>query len=290
MKKYKFILSIFFFFSILLILFNQCKKDELQNEAPVNIAATNDNSLSENIFNQISQDINTILNDQINSIPNKNKGGDKPQPPPKNNKPNISLYPFDTLTWPKLLEINYGDTNKIGDDNNIRRGTILASYSGKVKNQGTEITITFNNYYINNYKVEGTKTIKNEGKNMQHQMVFSETITNAKITKPDGTVIQWSETNEKTWIAGESTVNNVNDDEYSITGTRSGTDSNGKNYTVNIISPLDILVGCQWIRKGKINFTIENYPYPVIIDYGNGNCDADATLTINNKTINIILN
>jgi len=287
------VFCLFIFFSIIVISFNQCKKDEVPNDITntPNLSATSDNSLSESIFNQVSYDIDATLNEQMNAVLSKIKGGENPQPQPPaiKKQPVISLYPFDTISWPKKLDINYGDTNKIGDDNNIRRGKISTSYSGKIQNPGSEITITFDNYYFNNNKIEGTKKIKNKGRNSKHQLVFSETVTDAKITKPDGTVIQWSQTSEKTWITGELTKNNIYDDEYSITGTRSGTDSNGKHYEVKILSPLDIQGGCKWIRKGKINFTIENVPSSILIDYGNGNCDADAILTINNKTINIIL-
>jgi hypothetical protein len=57
---------------------------------------------------------------------------------------------------------------------------------------------------------------------------------------------------------------------------------------MNIVSPLIKSLDCKWIKQGTIHFQPSGKPLR-IIDFGMGNCDDDATVTINNNTFNIKL-
>ncbi len=287
-NRYKHILfSSFILLFFAFMLFVKCKKDEtVDNTNNTNIAATIDNTLSESIFNTIFQDVNTFYNNELLSSFHGKKGGD---PPPPFRRAKVVLFPFDTTSWPKTLDIDYGDTNVLGFDNNIHKGRIHTVFSSDFQRPGSEVTIVLDNYYLNNCKIEGTKIIKNKGRNLQHHLVFSEYIKDAQINKQDGSVIKWSQVSDKEWIEGELTRNIILDDVYKITGNRSGTDSKGNNYSVLIAKPLIIALNCKWIKEGIINFDISNIKYPVSIDYGNGTCDPDAILTVNDKKINLTL-
>ena len=71
------------------------------------------------------------------------------------------------------------------------------------------------------------------------------------------------------------------DDEYLITGTQNGTSANGKSYTIETTSPLNVIVSCRWIRSGKIDLDIQGFP-TITINYGDTpNCDANAVATVN---------
>ena len=70
------------------------------------------------------------------------------------------------------------------------------------------------------------------------------------------------------------------DDEYLITGTQNGTSANGKSYTIETTSPLNVIVSCRWIRSGTLNLVIQDLP-TIAIDYGDGTCDSKAVATVN---------
>ncbi len=53
-------------------------------------------------------------------------------------------------------------------------------------------TVTFENYYFNGIKVEGTKVIENMGYNNNLNLVFSVQLMNGKLTLPEGQTIERS--------------------------------------------------------------------------------------------------
>ena len=75
---------------------------------------------------------------------------------------------------------------------------------------------------------------------------------------------------------------------YSITGTASGTAFDGTHFTSNITSALIVALNCRWIEEGKIEFKPDG-KLTRTIDFGNGDCDNKATVTIAGISFNILL-
>lgn len=191
-------------------------------------------------------------------------------------------------TFPKTVTIDFGTVNCTGPDGIARRGQVIAVFSGRYRDSLTTITITTNNYYVNNYKVEGTKTITNQG-HINSIATFSINVSNATITTPDNKTINWNSQRTRSWVAGESTLGVVSDDVYEITGTASGRGIKGNAFNLTITSPLRVEMNCRWIVKGTIKLTPDNLD-DRIIDFGNGACDDQATVSINGSTYTITLN
>jgi hypothetical protein len=127
----------------------------------------------------------------------------------------------------------------------------------------------------------------NEGLNSSGNPVFHIVVSNSSIETEEGT-ITWSSDRYREWIAGFETGSlTLYDDEYLITGGANGTDRNGNAFTITILEALHIKY-CPWIVAGKLEIVRADFP-DVVVDYGNGNCDAQATATINGETYNIIL-
>lgn len=200
----------------------------------------------------------------------------------------ISPAILDTTTWPKTLTINFGTSNCLCADGNYRRGIITATFTGKYRNPGTVITIGLNNYYHNNNLVQvGTHTITNNGINGNGHLSYSINVQNASVTTSNG-IIKWNSTRTREWIAGESTNLNPWDDVYSITGSANGTGVHGNTFNVIINSPLIVALNCQWIESGSLTLTPSNLA-PRIVDFGNGSCDDQATVTINGTVYNVTM-
>lgn len=190
-------------------------------------------------------------------------------------------------SWPKTIVLDFGTTNCTGADQKERRGKIYITMSDRYHNVGTVTTITPQDYYVNDIKVEGTKTVTNNGLNSAGNMTWSIDVSNAKITS-GSKVITWNSTRTREWVQGAATPFNIFDDVYEITGSANGVSSGGDSFTVQITKALQVNIGCRWITKGAFDLTVANLPVRNV-DYGSGTCDNQATLTINNKTYNITL-
>jgi hypothetical protein len=201
----------------------------------------------------------------------------------------VTVSPADLVTFPKTITIDFGTTNCTGTDGRSRRGVLNITMSGLYRDAGSVITITPSNYFVNDYKVEGTKTITNSGRNTDGNLEFAISIVNGIITTPDNDQITWESTRTREWVAGESTsfvthgLSGLLDDEYLITGSASGTDRDGRDYTATITQALRVALACQWIKEGTIELQPEDLKLRTI-DFGAGACDNVATITIDNRT------
>ncbi len=274
-KKYLYLFAGIIFIAGIIITLDACKKDKDDTDK-ISQQSPNDNSDAESTFSDIYDQVENGYNKAMNQ---KNIMADCPT---------VSLSSYDTVTFPKILTIDFGSscTSINGVE---RKGKIIASISGKYRNQGTIITVTFDNFYRNGNKVEGTKTITNKGRNSAGNLYYEILVENGQITSTDGKVIKWNSSRQREWLEGESTRwPNWQDDIYLITGSANGINKEGKSFTVSITKALRIALSCRYITSGT--FTIQTDSDPLItVDYGNGNCDNQATITIKDKVYSITL-
>jgi hypothetical protein len=189
----------------------------------------------------------------------------------------ISIVPFDLVSFPKTIIVDFGELGCVGNDGKLRKGKIQIQATGWFKDSSSVITVTLDNYFVNGFKVEGTKTITNNGKNSNNNLNFSVIVQNGKVTSPDNKVVQWESNRQIEWIAGEETMSAA-DDEYKITGTQSGVTAANESYTIQITVPIHIVMSCQWrIVAGKQKIT--SGEEEILIDYGDGTCDDKFIVT-----------
>lgn len=201
-------------------------------------------------------------------------------------KANCATITIDTTSNPKVIVIDYGSTNCLCDDGKNRRGAIVTTFTGPYRQAGTVITHTPQNYYVNDYKIEGTKIVTNNGNDSNGDPFFTVDI-DGTITKPTGEVFTYTSDRIRTWVAGDNTPLNIFDDQYEITGTASGNNAQGGSYTINTVSPILFKVGCKWPVSGQLNIDLSSLNHDIGVDYGNGNCDLSFTATYRGKTYTI---
>jgi hypothetical protein len=201
----------------------------------------------------------------------------------------ITITPWDTVSWPKTITVDFGETNCEGTDGKYRRGIILAVITGRYLDSLTEITITPMNYFVNDHKVDGIKTVKNLGHVTNGKMTFSIQVEYGTITYPDGGQFFWESDRSRVWVQGEETAwPVVMDDVFEISGEASGTSRSGISFLFQSTQPLRVERTCEWIVSGELEFTPEGYASG-ILNYGDGNCDDQATVTVNGQTYSITL-
>ena len=193
---------------------------------------------------------------------------------------------LDTTVHPKKLVIDFGAANCLCSDNRYRRGKIIVTYNGGYYKEGTVIVHTFDNYYVNDNKITGTRTTINKGRNNAGKM-FWEIYVSGQIEKANGEgTMTWNCTRTKTWTAGEGQA--YTNWEFEITGTATGVRSNGWSYSAIITQSLVKKASCKWISSGLIDVFPYGYP-KIALDYGSGTCDNLITATIHgtSKTIEL---
>jgi hypothetical protein len=196
-----------------------------------------------------------------------------------------TVDPLDPL---KKLIIDFGPTNCLCADGRYRRGKILVTYTGRYFETGSVKTMTFEEFYRNDNNLKGTRTITNNGLDANGSMHWTVNEQNMIITKSNGKVVTRNSVRTRTMIAGYDTPT-WTDDVYEITGSASGVNGNGISYTANITKALRRALSCKWIDSGIIEITPEGKATRTV-DFGNGNCDDQATVSVKNRSRNITLN
>ncbi len=185
------------------------------------------------------------------------------------------------------LTIDFGTSNCTCLDGKNRRGKIIVTYTGRYKDAGSTHTITYNNYFVNDNQLSGLKTVTNMGTNTSGQVYYTVTVNDTLNLGAGNGQIVWAGSRTRTWLSGYDT-HVWSDDSYEISGTTTLTRANGNMFTMNIITPLKVAYGCAWIKSGKATVTRPS-GVTATLDYGDGNCDNEAQLTIGTHTYNITL-
>jgi len=195
------------------------------------------------------------------------------------------IITIDTTSSPKSVTVDYGTSNCTCNDGKTRRGKIITTFTGQYIAPGTIITHTPVDYYVNDVKYEGTKTVQNMGTNANGQPYFNVQIDGVA-TMETNEVVNYTSTRVRTWTTGFNTLLNRFDDEYDITGTSEATFSSGDGYTGNTTSPIHIKVGCGFPVSGTLDITPTGKPVRQI-NYGDGTCDYSFTVTVSGYTFTI---
>lgn len=192
---------------------------------------------------------------------------------------------LDLQAMPHTMLVDFGAENCTGPDGLRRRGRLLVTFTGPYAEPGTVITITPQEYFVNDHQVQGSKTVTNMGDNPQGQPYFNVAVAGT-VTAPDSS---WTSTHSyqrvRTWVQGSGTPNPL-DDVYLISGGGSGVNRNGQDFTVTITTPLRVEIGCPWIVSGVQEVVPQGRPVR-ILNFGNGACDNQVTVTVNGFTFTL---
>jgi hypothetical protein len=182
-------------------------------------------------------------------------------------------------TWPNTITIDYGTDGCAGPNGqHILKGKIIITQTGDRFTAGAERSKTFENFFVDDVQVEGTKTWTNNGTDAGGDWSFTKTAT-MTLSYPDGSSTTWNHTHTSTLVEGGNTLTHW-DNVWSTTGSSTGTGSNGLAFSSTITEPLIKKATCRWISEGKIEFTRDGNTSS--LDFGDGTCDRFGTLTTPN--------
>ena len=179
------------------------------------------------------------------------------------------------------------------EDGDTRSGKIIITWSGGRWFVPSSVhTITLEQYSVNGVSISGTRTVTNVS-NATSPLTWN-IVGSHKSTWSDGTTASREVKRTRQWV--RSSVS-PKEDKWIISQTdpsvaaASGTNRNGKSYSVKITTPLQYFASCG--RRVHIPVigvkvvTTDSKEYTV--DYGDGTCDNRVTVTINgvSKTITV---
>ncbi|MBP6431036.1 MAG: hypothetical protein KA319_04660 [Ferruginibacter sp.] len=270
-------------FALLTLVFFSCKKEDVAANV-AEIETTFELSGNQAVADNLTQDAVDVVEEAAGR---NNLLG---QTPPGVVTTNNWLPPCAVITitgnFPaKNIKIDFG-TGCLSPNGVFRKGIINIVLTDSVRNTGSTATITFDNYYVNGYKKEGTITwtnITQSGSNRK----WTRNVANGKITAPNGNY--WLHTANLTFeqTIGGNTPLNITDDVYEITGTRTVTNSAGRTRTSTTQTALQKKTACANIDKGILS--VQGPNHTAVIDFGDGTCDNLATISIDGRPARTIL-
>jgi len=281
----------------LVLLVSSCKKDtELLN------ASDTQNLNSEAVSDSYSDENNDISNIAIGGVTDLQYAGARTEGDPVTNLGDlddrlkcatimITRTPNSTRDNPSgsiVVDFGSGCTDARGV---VRKGKITITYAGKRFFPGSTIVTTFQDFFRNGVKVEGTHTLTNVTSTNVSYPRFNVVIAGGKLTFPDGKTITREQNFTREW---QRATNPTQDKWVIVAGSSaSGTNKSGKTYSMNVTKDLVYSRACQISNKvfiavsGTKVFVTDSRTYTV--DYGNGDCDNDITVSVNgvSKTITV---
>lgn len=195
--------------------------------------------------------------------------------------------------FPVRVVLDFG-TGCVARDGHFRKGKIIHVYTNRLIIPNAVVETAFDGFYFDSTKVEGTMRIKNTTEPSVGPR-YQINVTNGKLTRPNGNFISWNSEKVRTQFEGVLTAAPI-DDAFRITGAARGQvkrDTTLIGWNATIVEPLIRRNNCRWIVTGTVRTVRENATtgtrFVGLINYGTGNCDNAATVTINGVTYNITL-
>ncbi len=252
--------------------FTSCEKNETPETPAAEIATTTELATRQALIDNIAEDNNGVFMEASVSggiTGNRPVAGARPLTPGILGGGTVTITPL--VGFPKTIVIDFGAG--VTYNGITRSGIINIVVSDSVRKTGSSAIMTFNNYKVNTFKVEGTYTWTNTStvgvKSWKREVV------DGKVTNAQG--IYWRHSGIKfvTQTEGVNTPFILADDSFSVTGNHSITNMLGRTRTVTVVTALIKSNSCVFISQGSIK--IQGPTHYVVIDYGAGTCDNQAT-------------
>ncbi len=179
----------------------------------------------------------------------------------------VGLY----LNGPVNFEINYlGCTD---NDGIIKSGKINIKSTHKWSMlTGTNTAVATTTVSFNNYTVDG--------------IIYDGTVIVTKSLNSLTTKVIGGHCTNNTWniyYDCDKTLTKNTSGDFTITGSSSGTNRDGRKFTSTILSPIFKPANYKFITSGTLDLTPDGFKTRTV-DFGNGTLDDQATFTVDGQT------
>jgi len=281
MKTTHFLPAALFILAISLFSLSSCTKDETNDNTKQEASTVDKNSsMAEKTFKDLGKITDQAMSD--------GQGMMKSGQTFKQSANTCMTLTLDLSSIPYVLTIDFGTTNCLCEDGHYRRGKIYVSYTPGIGDSATILSTTLEDYFDNDNQILGTRTVTYNGHNAAGHANWDETVDGSIILANNGGTITYQSAHHFEQLEGENTPFIVDDNVFAITGYAAGTTVFGQAFSNVITTALIYKPICTYFVSGVIEITPAGEPVRVL-DFGNGECDNLATVTVNGYTINLIL-
>jgi hypothetical protein len=184
------------------------------------------------------------------------------------------------------ITVDFGTEGCVINGNTLK-GKMILSYTRNPEAQQITISKTLEDFYFNNKNIVGGKTIVKVLSNENGNPQFTKT-TDITVIWPNGAQASRNGVKVREWIEGFGS-GVWSDNVFEVTGNWTTTFVNGNTHSYEVVIPLRREVICYYFVSGSID--VERTNFSGVFDYGEGDCDNQATFTFDNGTvIDITLN
>lgn len=259
---------------VLSLVFTSCSKDEAVDMEEQQLDTTEVTQLAE--IDEASESLTDIVIDVYESDPSdSSRTATRPGGLP------------DCVTITVVLEQGYREvTIDFGTEGcvvrgNTLKGKIIMSYTRDPEAQEVMISYSLEDFYFNNKNILGSKTLLKEKSNENGNPQFTHTL-DLTVIWPNGVEASREGMKIKEWVEGYSS-GIWSDNVFEITGNWTSTFRNGNTHTYEVIIPLRREVICTYFVSGSID--VQRTNFGGVFDFGDGDCDNQATFTFNDGTV-----
>jgi len=204
----------------------------------------------------------------------------------------VNMFP-DCVTITVVIEsmsreitIDFGTEGCVINGNTFK-GKMILSYTRNPEAQQITISKTLEDFYFNNKNIVGGKTIVKVLSNNNGNPQFTKT-TDITIIWPNGAQASRNGVKVREWVEGFGS-GVWSDNVFEVTGNWTTMFVNGNTHSYEVVIPLRREVICYYFVSGSVD--VERTNFSGVFDYGEGDCDNQATFTFDNGTvIDITLN
>jgi hypothetical protein len=285
MKVRKIFIGLIAVAGLTVVFFTQsCSKDDKGSVSETDIALARDDAYADALYDEVDN----LVVAEMATLDNNDYATDALKSTSESVCYTVTVDHHDTTTYPKVVTIDFGAGCSVvfNGDTITRSGQVIITLTNRWFVQDAQQVMTFNNFYLNNTKIEGIRTITNLGVNNQNRPEIGVELENGKITFADNTYLTRTASHVRAWARQPNPLN----DTVFITGTANGINTMGEDYNREITEPL-VLVRCsayqyRWVvAGGKVEIT--NSVHGIItIDYTGSGCTGNVVVNKNGNQYN----
>lgn len=169
----------------------------------------------------------------------------------------------------------------------LLKGQIVFSYTRNIGAQELLINYTLVDFYFDTKQVLGSRTILRQLSNDNGNPQFTHSL-DLTVIWPNGVQASREGLIIKEWVEGFGS-GIFSDNVFEVTGNWITSFINGNTHAYEVLTPLRREVSCPYFVSGSVDVQFTNFGGT--FDYGDGNCDNQATFTTNNgNLIDVVLN
>jgi hypothetical protein len=278
--------NLFIPFFAAITLFISCESSDTTNDS---VTISSEQVATDAKIDASIDDVSTIAEDQFTMKQNSTS---------KSSTPTKSILPTcATATW-ALKDGSFTGTIDFGtegctlENGNVLKGKINLRFSANFTTSEQTITYSFDRFFHNGTKIEGSKTIVRSLKGtdlLESAHPVFVCAVDMTVTFEDGKIYSRTGKRIREMTEGYSTLDNWEDNVFLITGSDSTSNTNGDSWSSTIQTPLRYEVACK--RPFPISGTVLKTKNDVLtmVDFGNGTCDNLVTITTGGKSTSIEL-